>query len=354
MSTSLGVAIVGCGDIAAAYGETLNAHASVTLQGAFDRNPPRVAKFAGEHGGRAYASLDELLDDPAVDAVVNLTRQAQHHDITERALNAGKHVYSEKPVALTYAEASALAKLAHDRKLRLAAAPITFLGEAQQTVWERLRNGAIGDVRVVYAEANWGQIERWHPRPAPFYDAGPVFDVGVYPLTLVTALLGPAKRVAAHGAIVLPDRTTLDGDPFHLTVPDWTVAVVELHSGALLRLTATFYVEHASRQQGIELHGDKGMLALDSWHAFDSKIEFAPAGTREREPIEPSRPPHHGVDYGRGVAELAEAIAQDRPHRGTGEHAAHVVELMEAIHTSARDGKAVELTSTFDAPELDP
>jgi predicted dehydrogenase len=354
MTAPMGVAIVGCGDIAAAYGETLNAHASVALRGAFDRNPPRVNAFADAHGGRAYGSLEELLEDPAVDAVVNLTRQAQHYELTKRALEAGKHVYSEKPVALTYAEASALAALADERNLRLAAAPITFLGEAQRTVWQRVKAGAIGDVRVVYAEANWGQIERWHPRPAPFYDAGPVFDVGVYPLTLVTAMLGPARRVWAHGAVVLPNRTTLDGEPFEVTVPDWTVAVVELECGALLRLTATFYVEHASRQQGVELHGDGGMLALSSWHAFDAAIEFAPAGSRDREPVEPNHPPHHGVDYGRGVADLAEAIAQGRPHRGTGAHAAHVVELMEAIHAAARDGRAIELSSSFEPPQLDP
>jgi predicted dehydrogenase len=350
----LGAAIVGCGDIAGAYGGTLRDHASVRLVGAFDRNPPRVSAFAEANGVRAYASLDALLADPAVDVVVNLTRQAQHFELTERALRAGKHVYSEKPVAMTYSEASALATLADARGLRLGSAPITFLGEAQRTVWERVRAGAIGTVRVVYAEANWGQIERWHPRPAPFYEVGPAFDVGVYPLTLVTAILGPATRVWAYGATVLPGRETLDGDPFTVTAPDWSVAVIELRGGALLRLTATFYVEHASRQQGVELHGDGGMLALDSWHAFDAGIEFAPAGSRERERIAPSSAPHAGVDYGRGVAELADAIAQDRPHRGTGAHAAHVVEVMEAIHASARTGEPVDLSSTFDPPELDP
>ena len=352
--TPLGVALVGCGDIAAAYGETLREHAGVALRGAFDRNPPRVAAFAEATGSRAYGSLEALLADPAVGAVVNLTRQTQHYELTARCLRAGKHVYSEKPIAMTFAEAQALAALAGERGLRLGCAPITFLGEAQRTVWERVQAGAIGQVRVVYAEANWGQIERWHPRPAPFYDVGPAFDVGVYPLTLVTAILGPAVRVWAHAAIVLPRRTTLDGEPFAVTAPDWAVAVVELACGALLRLTTTFYVEHASRQQGVEIHGDGGMLALDSWHAFDAGIEFAPAGRREREPVAPSRPPHAGVDYGRGVAELAEAVAAGRPHRGTGAHAAHVVEVMEAIHASAHAGTAVELTSTFEPPALDP
>jgi predicted dehydrogenase len=350
----LRIAIVGCGDISGAYGDTLHGRDGIALQGAFDRNPPRVAAFVGANGGTAYGSIDELLDDPDVDAVVNLTRQSQHYELTARFLEAGKHVYSEKPVAMTYSEARALVALANRRGLRLASAPITFLGEAQRTVWERVRSGDIGVVRVVYAEANWGRIERWHPRPAPFYDVGPVFDVGVYPLTLVTAMLGPARRVWAHGATALPRRTTLDGDEFEVSAPDWTVAVVELECGALMRLTATFYVEHCSRQQGVELHGDGGMLALDSWHAFDAGIEFARAGQRERERLKPSRPAHHGVDYGRGITELAGAIADGRPHRGTGAHAAHVVEIMEAIHVACRQGDTVELSSTFEAPTPDP
>jgi len=350
----LQVAIVGCGDIAAAYGESLRGQASVAIRGAFDRNPPRVARFVEANGGRGYGSLEELLRDPQVDVVVNLLRQEGHYALTKRALEAGKHVYSEKPLAMTHAQARALVALADTRGVRLACAPITFLGEAQRTVWELVRDGAIGTVRVVYAEANWGQIERWHPRPAPFYDVGPAFDVGVYPLALVTAMLGPARRVWAHGAVVLPQRTTRDGEPFTVGAPDWTVAVVELADGALLRLTATFYVEHCSRQQGIELHGDGGMLALDSWHAFNARIERALAGRRERETVAPSRPPIEGVDYGRGVAELAEAIAADRPHRGTGAHAAHVVEVMEAIHASITTGHPVAVSSSFDPPALTP
>jgi predicted dehydrogenase len=352
----LGVALVGCGDIAKAYGETLRGHGDlVAIRGAYDRNPPRVAAFVEANGGVGYESLDALLADPRVDAVVNLTRQTGHYELTARCLDAGKHVYSEKPVAMTHAEAGELVALAEQHGLRLAAAPITFLGEAQQTVWERVADGAIGTVRIVYAEANWGQIERWHPRPAPFYDAGAVFDVGVYPLTLVTAMLGPAVRVRAHGATVLPERTTLEGERFTVGAPDWTVALVGLAGGALMRLTTTFYVERASRQQGIELHGDGGMLALDSWHTFDAGIAFAPAGQWIAEPLEPARTPFAGVDYGRGVAELADALASGRPHRGDGAHAAHVVENMAAIHASiAADGAPVELSSTFAPPALQP
>lgn len=349
----LGAAIIGCGDIAATYGETLGAYAQVAIRGAWDRNPPRVAAFSERFGGTPYESYEALLADPQVDIVVNLTRQTSHAELTARALEAGKHVYSEKPVAMRYVEARDLVELAERHGRRLASAPITFLGEAQRTVWEHVRDGRLGQVRVAYAEANWGRIERWHPRPIPFYDVGPAFDVGVYPLTLLTAMLGPARSVWARGAIAMPERTTRDGEPFAVTAPDVAVAVIQLAAGTLVRLTASFYTAMESRQRGIELHGDAGMLALDSWHGFDSGVSFAPVG----EPlaaVEPARTPYAGVDYGRGVAELADAIAHDRPHRGTGEHAAHVVEIMEAIGDSIHSGREVELRSTFAPPELDP
>ncbi len=350
----LGVAIVGCGDIAPAYGDALAAHPGVVVRGAFDRNPPRVAAFAERHGGTAFGSLDALLADPAVDAVVNLTRQTSHLEVTARCLEAGKHVYSEKPVAMSHAEARGLVELAARSGVRLACAPTTFLGEAQRTAWEYVRDGRLGTVRVVYAEVNWGRIERWHPRPEPFYDVGPAFDVGVYPLTLITAMLGPARRVRAYGDVLLPARRTRDGADFTVTAPDFVVAVIELECGTIVRLTASFYVEISSRQQGVELHGDDGALALSSWHSFDAAVAHAPAG-KPYEPVPLSRTPvRPGVDYGRGVTELADAIASGRPHRGTGEHAAHVVEIMEAIHAAARDGGTVELSSTFTPPALRP
>jgi predicted dehydrogenase len=350
----LGVAIVGCGGIARAYGDGLTAAAGIALRGAWDRNPPRVRAFAERHhGAAAFGSLDELLGAPDIDAVVNLTRQTSHAELTARCLQAGKHVYSEKPLAMAHDEARALVDLAVRNDVRLACAPTTFLGEAQRTAWRMVRDGRLGNVRVIYAEANWGRIERWHPRPLPFYDVGPTVDVGVYPLTLVTAMVGPARRVWARGEIVLPERTTAEGDRFGVTAPDFAVAVVELECGALMRLTTSFYVERASKQQGIELHGDLGSIALDGWHRFDAVVEHAPAG-EPYQPVALDEPPYAGVDYARGVAELAAAIAADRPHGGTGEHAAHVVEIIEAIHASARDGLGVELTSGFRTPELDP
>jgi predicted dehydrogenase len=347
---ALRVAVVGCGNISGAYGETMGAYPSVRIAGATDVDLALSAAFVERFGGVAYPSLDDVLGDPAVDAIVNLTYPAVHAEVTAAALEAGKHVHSEKPLAADYASARTLVDLASDRGLRLSCSPITFMGEAQETMWRLVEDGAIGAVRVAYAEVNWSRIESWHPRPEPFYRIGPFADVGVYPLTILTAMFGPARRVTAFGTVVYPDRTTTSGDPFTVGAPDFGVAVVELESGAVVRLTANFYVGRHSKQSGIELHGDTGSLFLSSWQEFDATVEYAPFGG-SYEPV-PVENPFRGTDWGRALRELAEAIATGRPHRATGAHAAHIVEILDAIATSATEGRAVDVASSFPQPAL--
>ncbi len=346
MSDPLRVAVIGCGDIAPSYGRGIAAKPELLLVGATDRNPPRVARFVDEWGGVAYGSIDELLADPDVEAVVNLTRQASHAEVSGRCLRAGKHVYTEKPMALRYAECQKLLAVAADHGVRLASAPITYLGEAQRTAGDLVGSGSLGAVRVVYAEANWGQIERWHPRPQDFYRAGPTFDVGVYPLTLVTDYFGPAVSVRAAGGTLLERRTTLSGEAFTVDSPDFVTAFVELAAGPVLRLTCSFYVDMASRQRGLEIHGDEAALFLDSWLYFDSPVQIVPRGGEPRT-VELPAGAEHAVDYSRGLANLAVAVRAGTPHRASGEHAAHVVEIIEAIEASLSAGAPVQITSTF-------
>ncbi|MBM4086421.1 MAG: Gfo/Idh/MocA family oxidoreductase, partial [Planctomycetes bacterium] len=202
--------VVGCGNISAAYGRNLAPYPELQLLGAYDLDASRAQEFTRQFGGKVYASLDEALADPDVDCVINLTIHHAHVEVITKCLQAGKHVHTEKPIAGTFKDARALVKLAKRQKRRLSCAPVTWLGEAQQTGWKLIRSGQIGTPRVVYAEVNWARIEMWHPNPAPFYDFGPVFDVAVYPLTLLTAWFGPVRRVAAGGKVVMPDRTTKD------------------------------------------------------------------------------------------------------------------------------------------------
>ena len=347
---ALRVAVVGCGNISGAYGETMCAYPSVRIAGATDVDRSLSGAFVDRFGGVHYLSLDDVLGDPDVDAIVNLTVPAVHAEVTTAALSAGKHVHSEKPLAGSYAVARSLVELAADRGLRLSCSPITFMGEAQQTMWQLVESGAIGRVRVAYAEVNWNRIESWHPRPQPFYRIGPFADVGVYPLTILTAMFGPARRVTAFGTVVFPDRMTMTGEPFTPEAPDFGVAVVELESGTVVRLTANFYVARSTKQGGIELHGDTGSVYLSDWQEFDATVELARFGEPyENVPVENAFP---GTDWGRALGELSDAIVSGRPHRATGAHAAHIVEILDATATSMAEGRAVEIASSFTPPEL--
>ena len=342
-------AIVGCGDISGRYAQRIAETDGLELAGATDAAPGRADALVAAAGGASYAPLETLLADDGVDAVVNLTPALAHAAVTRAALEAGKHVHTEKPVALTHDEARELVELAAARGLTLGCAPATLLGEAQQTAWKLVREGAIGTPRVAYAEANWGRVESWHPSPATLHSVGAIVDVGVYPLTMLTAMFGAARRVQAYGATLKPDRATRDGMPFRIDTPDFVVAVLELAGGVVVRLTASFYVE-PGRQRGIELHGDDAMLHLASWAEFDSRLELGVNG-ESYAPVELVREPYRGTDWARALVELRDAVAERREPRTSARHAAHVVEALEAIDRSRRaGGAAVDVTSDFDAP----
>lgn len=347
----LGVAIIGCGNIAGPYARDLAAYPQINLVGFSDLDYPRAEALAEQYHGRAYRSIDEMLADEAVELVVNLTIHHAHTEVVTRCLEAGKHVHSEKPLSLTYEEAAGLVQLAKEKGLRLGCSPFTFMGEAQQTAWKLINEGRLGPVRVVYAEVNHGRIESWHPAPGPFYQVGALFDVGVYPLTILTAMFGPARKVLAYGRVLYPDRVTKEGVAFHIDTPDFVVAAIELQNGTLVRLTTNFYVSGKTKQRGIEFHGDLASLHLSSWQVFDATVEYAQFG-QSYEPVSLVKEPYHGTEWGRAVLDMAAAIRQNRPHRATGEQAAHVVEILCAIAKSVETGRPVELQSDFLAPTM--
>ena len=353
--TPLGIGIVGTGNIAGRYARDILAHPEIRLVAATDLDAGRATAFGAEHGCRVHASVDELLADDEIDIVLNLTVHHAHYEVTRRALEAGRHVYSEKPLALRSIDAADLVELAAARDLRLGCSPATFLGEAQQTAAAIVRAGQLGTVRAVYADVSWGRIETWHPAPAPFYDVGALVDVGVYPVTLATTILSPARSVRASGWDLKPERRALDGSSFRIGSPDFIVATIELANGAVLRLTSSFYVGRPAAGRGtMEFHGDDASLAIGSFQEFDASVEVGPFGGAF-EPVELVRPPYRGTAWARGVAELAASLDEGRPHRASAELAAHVVDILDAAGASmAEDGRAVEVTSTFAQPDLMP
>lgn len=343
------IAIVGAGNIADRYAAAIAAAPELELAGVADLERARAEALAARYGGRVYGDLAAVLADASVDTVVNLTVPQAHFEVSAAALAAGKHVHGEKPLALRHQEARRLVELADEHDVRLSAAPATLLGEAQQTLWKLVRDGALGRVRAVYAEANWDRLERWHPDPRSLYAVGPLVDVGVYPLTILTAMFGPVRQVRAYATTLEPERVLPDGTAFTPGAPDFVVAVVEHEHGVVSRLTASFYVGPC-KQRGIEVHGDTGSAYMPTWAEANSRVELQPRGGEYRR-LELVREPFDGIDWSRALVDLAQAVEEGRPHRASAEHAAHVVEVLNAVETSASTRGPVEVLSDFEPPE---
>ena len=345
--SQLTLGIVGAGNIAGPYLDDLRNDPNAIVKGVTDLSKERAQALADEYGMELYESLDAMLGDEEVDLVVNLTIHHAHYEINKASLEAGKHVFSEKPLALGYGEAKELVELADARGLRLGAAPFTLLYETHQSAWRTVRSGELGRVRLAYAELNWGRMETWHPHPQPYYEVGPLRDVGVYPLTFLTALFGPVREVTAHAATLKADRVTLGGEAFTLEQPDFLVCLYRHASGVLTRLTANFYVTHSSKQQGVEIHGDEKSLFLSSWLWPSGEVEVA----EFNEPYERRTEVEQEVRWGTGVREMVASILADKPHRTAGAHAAHIVEVLEATYRAISTGDTEEVHSDFQPPE---
>ena len=343
--------IAGCGNIATPYARAIAAADGLEIVAAYDPIAERAAELTRGFGGAAHSSFSDLLDDDRVEAVVNLTGAAVHHDVSRAALDAGKHVHSEKPLALRYEDACLLVELARERGLGLSSSPATLLGEAQQTLWKTVRERAIGTVRVAYAEANWGRVETWHPSPLTILSVGAMGDVGVYPIAILTAIFGPVRSALGYVTMALAERRDVRGEPFTIDTPDFSVALLEHESGLVSRVTASFYTT-AGYQRGIELHGDDGLLWLPTWGEAHSRVLLSRTGKADDyEEIPHVRPAYEGIDWSRPLLDLAAAVEEGRPPRASGEQAAHVVEVLEAIERSNREGGRVPVRSSFPQPE---
>lgn len=355
-NNSFGVGIVGCGNISEHYAMTMANFPQLELIGFTDIDLPRAVALAERFQARMYQDLERLLADPAIDIVLNLTIFHAHYEVTKRCLEAGKHVYSEKPLAMKTAEASELLALAKANGVGLACAPAVFLGDAQETAWRFIASGGVGDVKLVFAEVNQGRIEFWHPGPEPFYQVGPIVDVGIYAITLTTAMFGPIQRVQAYSQTLLPNRVTKTGRCFTLSNPDFYSAIFELSNGIVFRLNANFYVDTGEKQVGYEVHGDNGSLYLSSWHNYDGSVTFRKFGDKTNyQDVPLIRPPFTGpkkVEWCRGVDSFAASIRENTPPLIQGEHAAHVLEAILAAYESATTGRLVDINSTFQQPHL--
>lgn len=351
MMDEVSIGIVGAGVISGQYLHQLEQIAGVRVGVVADLDAARAADVASACGARP-AGVDELLSDPEVDIVLNLTTPPFHAQIDASALAAGKHVYSEKPLAVRLSDGEATVAEARRRGLRVGCAPDTFLGTGLQTTLAALQSGRIGTPFA--ASAFWSSPghEQWHPNPGFYYSpgGGPVLDMGPYYLTALVTHLGPVRRVRSAVLTTQRERLVgtgpLAGRRIDVGVPTHATAMLEHASGAVSTLTVSFEIWDA-QQPKLELYGTAGTLSLPDPNCFDG----VGAIYRADEPQWTQLPVSHGfVGAGRGVglADMARAIRDGGPHRADGALALHVLEIMTAIEAPAEDGSASVLTTTVE------
>lgn len=370
----MNIALIGTGFVSDFYLGSLALHPELVVRGVHDLDRGRADTVARTYGVAVYETLDALLGDPAVELVLNLTNPREHYRLSKAALEAGKHVYSEKPLAMEIDEARELVALAQARGLQIASAPCSVLGETAQALWRALREQAVGPVRLVYAEMDDGMVHRMAYRqwrsasgfPWPYRDE---FEIGCtlehagYYLTWLAAMFGPATRVTTFASTRIPDK--LPGEPpLGVDAPDFSVACIEYASGVVARLTCGIVAPH---DHGLTFVGDEGVLRTDeAWHyrspvylrkllTVRRKTFLSPLKTRVPLPKAPyGQPKTTGVqrmDFARGPAEMAAALREGRPSRLSAAFSLHVNEIALAIHHARRDGAVRELTTSFEPVE---
>ncbi|MFO1210166.1 MAG: Gfo/Idh/MocA family oxidoreductase [Amaricoccus sp.] len=350
---AVGIGVIGCGNISGTYLAAARLFPGIEVVAVADQNPDAAEARAREFGARAVG-VDALLADPAVEIVLNLTIPAVHVAVSRQAVAAGKHVYSEKPLGVDFAEAAVLADEAAARGLRIGCAPDTFLGGAHQAAREFLDAGHLGDPVGGTAFFMCPGHERWHPNPDFYYKqgGGPMLDMGPYYVTTLVNLLGPVVRVAGMSPRPRPIRTITSqpraGETIEVEVPTHASGTLEFANGAVVALTVSFDVP-GHRHLPLEVYGTEGSLVVPDPNWFGGEVEFLPKGG-DWQPVPVGRPWTEGNLRSLGLADMAAAIRAGRPHRASGELALHALEVMEAFGRSAADGRFVDIATRVGRP----
>ncbi|MFF8731538.1 Gfo/Idh/MocA family protein [Streptomyces sp. NPDC015171] len=287
-----------------------------------------------------------------VDAVLNLTIPAAHAEVALAALAAGKHVYGEKPLAANREEAAAVLAAARGAGLRVGCAPDTVLGTGTQTARKAVDDGLIGRPVAATAFMTSAGHEKWHPDPEFYYQpgGGPLLDMGPYYLSALVHLLGPVARATGASSRPHAERTIGSGPraghTFPVAVDTHVTGVLEHTGGALSTLVMSFDVR-AARLPRIEVHGTDASLSVPDPNAFDGLVEIHRGDGWEPLPVSAGYP---DAGRGTGLADLAEALPDGRPHRASAELAAHVLDIMFTLMEAAGQGRALPVTSTCERP----
>ena len=353
----VGIGLIGCGNISTAYLKAARRFPVLDIKAVADMRSDAAEKRGAEFGIPGLR-VDQMLKRDDIEIVINLTVPLAHTDVSLAVLNAGKHVHSEKPLGVNVTEARKVMELAAAKNLRVGCAPDTFLGGGHQTARKLIDDGAIGRPVAGTAFFMCPGHERWHPAPGFYYlrGGGPMLDMGPYYITDLVQLLGPVASVMGSVARPRSERLVtsepMNGTLIPVEVSTHVAGTLEFESGALVSIAMSFDVPK-HRHAPIELYGESGSILVPDPNRFGGEVQVAKTGGEWE-----ARPLTHGHVDGEfrsiGVADMATAILNDRPHRASGALAFHVLEVMEAFQTSADEGRRVKIESRVERPAMMP
>jgi predicted dehydrogenase len=353
-SEKIKVGIVGCGNISAAYLKRLPMFENLEVAACADIDTARAKAKAAEFNIPKACSVRQLLRDPEIGIVLNLTVPKAHAKVALAALKAGKSVYSEKPMSVKRSDGKRILALAAEKGLRVGGAPDTFLGAGLQTCRKAIDDGLIGEPVAATAFMLSHGPETWHPNPAFYYElgGGPLFDMGPYYLSALISLIGPIKRVSACTRITFPERL-ITSQPFNGTVvkvetPTHIAGVMEFGNGAIGTLVTSFDV-WGGQVPRIEIYGSKASLSCPDPNTFGGDVLIRRSEDKEWSVL-PLTHVYSENWRGIGVADMAYGLQSGRKHRANGEMTYHVVDVMQSFLDSGAKGRHITLASTCERP----
>lgn len=348
------IGMLGCGNISSQYLRVARTLPDIEIVACSDQRMEAAEQRAQEFQVPRILEPESLLSDNEIDIILNLTPPGAHYEMSLASLEAGKSVYCEKPLALEAEEGRHLVAVAEEKGLRIGCAPDTFLGAGFQSARTYLDEGLVGDPVAATAFLMSRGHEHWHPNPEFYYlpGGGPMFDMGPYYLTALVHLLGPVERVTGSARVSFPQRTIgsepLRGQVIDVQVPTHVTGILDFESGVVATLITTFDVQ-ASGLPRMELFGSQGTLSLPDPNTFGGPLRVRSATDDDWRDLELTHE-NRDASRGLGLADMARAIVEGRPHRASGDLALHVLEIMEAIHVASREGRHIPIQSRVSRP----
>lgn len=347
----MNIGVLGCGNISGIYLENLQKLSGLRVVAVADLDVAKVEAVTARYSHlRGHGHLDALLNDPEVEFVVNLTTPLAHEATCRAALQAGKHVYVEKPLGIRASESAALVALANERELLLGCAPDTCLGAGIQTARAYIESGLLGALVGVNAFMLCPGHESWHPAPAFYYElgGGPMFDMGPYYLTALVHLIGPIAEVKSLSRVTHSTRLItsqpLNGTVIPVETPTHVAALLQFANGAIGHITTSFDVQ-ASTLPHIEIYGTEGSMLVPDPNGFGGEVLVKRRGQSEWQALDPVHSYHENW-RGLGVSDMVSSLQHGERSRVDGLFAHHVVEVMEA----AVQANGATLTPVYESP----